>query len=760
MSSLAVARGQSTYASSNPLRSRANTPHPLSPLSRKDSVALRPESRHSGGLVGFRNQEPFLAPRAWVRLTCSPHRADVLRVEPYLVDENGNSVVLRFTQDLVHHRYSSISRPSLSGRTIMAPPRTPVRQQTPINGDGDSPVDRASTCVTPDTPAPPPKDTPRPKMVSSVDKELPPKPILRLTSSPERRGLLDATDSASKRMTVDYPPLKPSNIGHRPSRSDTSFEVTPSLRSARGSASFEVGTASTKTSLKVQGLPVTITSQRSLRPTTSGFSSTASRIPGSTTTSTRRVTSLSHGGHIGAYKNGSPIQRYPSSIKSTGKAPGKFNRRQARDFQVLPDSSPDDGFKVQVEVDAEQTEETLESGMENFNISGLTLADDSMAGLPVQSDSDRRFDKLGVGPTVRYSKDAREVLMGKSPNVANTLKNSSNIGTSASVKLFNDSPYPRIPAPKKTVKEVKSKFQVNGSLGARVSHPTASSAARTQDAKAKVGDRKSSLPFEVKKATELKKSLELKKASKGIRSRVSDLLHGRRRAVQPFALKTPAAFIHKKSTGVQQVLVKSPAASIRNVSGIPVRKPIEVSSTNEPSDKLASDRDQRRVRGYSRALSRGQTTPAAVQARAHAANNSSIDLNDNGDEPPPPPSNSIEDLHAHYLEDGDNLQSEDARLSASIAGVQAMLNQIIVIAQGQSARYPVFRNIVDPIVANLSAGILIAQNARIAILSLRNSNQRAINDTLLLSEAIHQTAAQAIDMIQIIESMIPADRAA
>ncbi|KAL2059991.1 hypothetical protein VTL71DRAFT_9813 [Oculimacula yallundae] len=736
------------------------TPRPLCPnLARQDSKALRSAAYFSTSRVtiGFPDQEPCFASPAWIRLTCSPHRADTLRVEPYLV-EHGRSVMLRAAELLVPRplaprippSHSSSPRSSNTSSAMAPSPRTPVRQQGRINGDqSDSPSDRASTCITPDTPPPPPKDTPRPKKVSALEKDLPAKPILR-HASPERPGLLDATDSAAKRMTVDYPPLKPSNVSrHRPTMSDTSFEVTPSLRSVRDSTNFEIGTASTKTSLKVQGLPVTITSQRTLHPASSGIPVPGARASGSGPISTRprRVASLSHGGHIGAYKNGSPIQRYPSSPKAVTKTPIKFNRRKARDFQVLPDSSPDDGLKVKVKVDVKQTEENLDASED-------TLIDDSILEIPAQSDTDRRYTKLGVGPTVRYSKDAREVLMGKSPNVKNVLKNASHIGTSSSVKLLNDSPYPLIP--KKQVKEVKSKFQANDVSASRVTRPTASSAARTQDTKAMVENRKSFMPSEMKKATELKKSPtikrsqdvkkrseikkgpEVKKVSKGIRSRVSDLLHGRRRTSQP-------------------LVNKSPAPSICKTSKTQAKKVVEVINTDEPSDRMHSDSDQREVQAHSGATLAAHTTPAAVRRRRRAAFNfpGTPDDNDDDDQPPPPPRNSVEDLRAHYLEDGASHQTDDERLVTTIGRMQTALDQIMAISATHVGQYPGFRIVIEPIIQSLGTSIVSAQNARVAVMQLDNARLRVMADTLIMSEAIGRAADQARNMLEDIEDMIP-----
>ncbi|KAH7319070.1 hypothetical protein BKA65DRAFT_569242 [Rhexocercosporidium sp. MPI-PUGE-AT-0058] len=727
MSHLSAPRGQSK-TKKHLIENRVKAiPRPFyASLARKDSVALRPAACSSIGLPDSRYQKGD-----YIRLRCSPHNAVILRAEPYIVDENGRSLLLHSAEKVKpKSRKSRFSR-SYRKSVNMASPRTPVNQQGLINGrrsiipDGD---DRHGPSMTPDVPSPPPKDTPRPKKVSPLDKDLPAKPALRYASSPQRRGLLDATDSAAKRMTVSYPPLKPSNVvRHRPSLSDSSFKVAPSLKSARGSVKYEVGTASTKQAQKVQGLPVTITSQRNLRQTSSGYSLAGSRP--SAPTSNQRMVSLSHGGHIGAYKNGSPIQRYPSSskVKALAKTPVKFNRRKTRDFQVLSDNCSDDD--IDVNADITQTGEIVEPNKENFDISGDTLAKNHAAESPARSDGGRRYVKLGVGPTVRYSKDAREVLMGKSPNVKE-LKNTSKFGGSS--KVLNDSPYPRIPLPQKVDKEVKSRFQASDPPASRLTRPTASSAARTQDSKAKIDSRKSSIVTPA-----VKKAPEVKKVSKGIRSRVSDLLHGRRRSAQPSVDKTPPLVHNNKKYDVRDMTA------------------FKVILTGEQADKLTSDRDQHQAKANSQETAEAHYSNNTARRLARS---SAIPTRLNPDEdcdhpPPPPPMNSIRALRAHNLEDAAALQTEDARLEAAIASVQASLDQIIATTQG--IEYPGFRNVVEPVIRSLAASILSAQNARVAVVGLGNASQRVMTDTLIMSEAISRAATEARRMVDDIETMIP-----
>ncbi|KAH7371770.1 hypothetical protein BKA64DRAFT_768005 [Cadophora sp. MPI-SDFR-AT-0126] len=726
MSQLAATRSQPKKPlAGTTFKVKINSPRPLcTNLTRKDSVAYRPAARGSLKLARSRyKKSQDLTPSSWTRLRCSPCQAKILRVEPYLVDDNGRSVMARIPENITPSR-SSRSRSSRKSRAHMASPHTPIKQQgnvgasrAPALADGGKHVSSSGT--TPGVPPPPPKDTPRPKKPSLLDKELPAKPPLRYAESPQRR---DATDSAAKRMTVSYPPLRPSNvIYHRPSMSDSgSFRVTPSLDSARGSTKNETGTASTKKAQKAQAFPVTITSQRSLRQTSSAYSlSAASRGPASS----YRAANLSHG-HIGAYKNGSPIQRYPSTHRKPAiKTPVKFNRRNTRNFQVLSDNSS--GENITIKVDIQQTEESIGANKENFDVSGVTLTEDSAGESPLRSDVDRRYVKLGVGPTVRYSKDAREVLMGKSPNVNKPVKKTSSFDSG---KLLNDGPYPHLPT--KSTTEVKSRFQVGDNPASRLNRPTASSTARTQESKAKIESRKSIVP------PELKKGPEVKKGSKGLRSRVSNLLHGRRRCAQPVDKNTQTLTPQNKKDDIRRMTAR------------------EAVMNDEQFDKLASDRDQQQIQ-----TNRQETTQTHIIANAARRPTRDAPLaarrnpDDNGDRPPQPPTNSTESLGAHYLEDAAALQTEDARLEAAIAGVQASLDEIIATAQG--IEYPGFRAVVEPVIRSLAASILSAQNARVAVVGLGNATQRVVTDTLLMSEAISRAATQARAMIGEIQNMVP-----
>lgn len=75
---------------------------------------------------------------------------------------------------------------------------------------------------------------------SPLDKELPPRPILRADGSPERRGLLDATDSDSSLHT--HPALQPASTGGYSPSSNGSFKVASSLGTPSTlDSEFEVG---------------------------------------------------------------------------------------------------------------------------------------------------------------------------------------------------------------------------------------------------------------------------------------------------------------------------------------------------------------------------------------------------------------------------------------------------------------------------------------------------------------------------------------
>lgn len=156
---------------------RINIPRPTYPaLARQDSV--RPSGASSSvpllHLRGARYEYGgrIITKHNYERLLASPHRADIKRLEPYLFDDNGRSVMLRNAEHLSptprrsgRSGRSGRSRSCSSQKSSMTSPKTPVKQQCPVNGrQSDSPTlgHEEVSGLTPDVPAPPPKDTPRP----------------------------------------------------------------------------------------------------------------------------------------------------------------------------------------------------------------------------------------------------------------------------------------------------------------------------------------------------------------------------------------------------------------------------------------------------------------------------------------------------------------------------------------------------------------------------------------------------------------------
>ncbi|KAK0117925.1 hypothetical protein ONS95_012238 [Cadophora gregata] len=525
-------------------------------------------------------------------------------------------------------------------------------------------------------------------------------------------------------MAVSYPPLRPSNVmRHQPSMSDSgNLKVTTSLGSARGSIKSDVGTAATETARSCRDVAVTTTCQGSHHPNSNAYS-LAAAPRGSA--STHHPATLSHG-HIGAYKNGSPMQRYDSTHrKPEVKTPIKFNRHSTRRLQVLQDNSLDENTTMKV--DMEQTEDSIIVNKVKIDVSGSISTEIPTDESPFRSDVDRRYLKLGVGPTVRYSKDAREVLMGKSPNVNRPAWKTSSFDSDI---LLDGSPYP--PLSLTSTKGVESRFQVGDNPVSRLNRPTAASTARTQESKTKIETRRYLASLEIKKPS------EVRKGSQGIRSRVSDLFHGRCRSTQP---------VHKYShTQVQ--LIKTGDIRDNAVKKI-------VTEVGEQVDKLVSDRDQQqsrtnhqetnRAKGISNTTHRHTRNPSPATCR---------DLSVNNEQPPPPPINGTEFLRTHYLEDATAaLHTEDARLEAALAGVQSSLDEII--ATTQDINYPGFRAVVEPVIRSLAASILSAQNARVAVIGLGNATQRVVTDTLIMSEGINRAAMQARVMVGDIQIMVP-----
>lgn len=168
MSQLNTARGKPKKPLTG-ITVKVNIPRPLyANLTRKDSVAPRSVARGSLRLARSRyKNKPSqdLTPSSWTRLRCSPYQAKILRVEPYLIDENGRSVMARVPENITPSR-SSRSR-STRTKSRMASPHTPIQQKARADDSRSPAVAEArkrvsSSGMTPDVPPPPPKDTPRP----------------------------------------------------------------------------------------------------------------------------------------------------------------------------------------------------------------------------------------------------------------------------------------------------------------------------------------------------------------------------------------------------------------------------------------------------------------------------------------------------------------------------------------------------------------------------------------------------------------------
>jgi len=266
------------------------------------------------------------------------------------------------------------------------------------------------------------------KTSSPLDKELPPKPVLREHDSPERRGIFDATDSASKSLNTSYPPLQPTQTGGESPSDIGSFKTTPSLHSAQENAPLDVefGTAVAKTALRASASALDLHSpfpskdgllgEQIVRPLSVNYSISAPRI------SERRAASF---GHVASQKNGSPIPRKQVSTK--------VNRHEFRGYEALSTTGqrriakaslarvedtlyqppkqiakygrPSSSNAYQKGFTTELPDTEPNNGDRRVNYENRALSND---------DSSRRSIKYGVGATLRFSNDAHEVIMGGS----------------------------------------------------------------------------------------------------------------------------------------------------------------------------------------------------------------------------------------------------------------------------------------------------------------------------------------------------------
>ncbi len=160
---IALADTTSTKANLTPRPlsiNRAATPRPLYPhLTRKDSLALRPVVRCTPD-----NKNPLgISPHQLTRLVCSPYRPKVLRAKGYLFDET-----LLPNMEAIRKRSTPKSSRSRSRYSPHTPPNPPARSAGSRVAVQSAASRRVAQPVTPTAmvPAPPPKDTPDPRIVS------------------------------------------------------------------------------------------------------------------------------------------------------------------------------------------------------------------------------------------------------------------------------------------------------------------------------------------------------------------------------------------------------------------------------------------------------------------------------------------------------------------------------------------------------------------------------------------------------------------
>jgi hypothetical protein len=246
-------------------------------------------------------------------------------------------------------------------------------------------------------------------MISSV---LPPGNMKRARTN----NYIDAKDTSSKMLNDSYPPLQPgaakpaSTSSDSPPSDSGSFEVTPSLCSISDNAfaEFEIGVA--------KNIDVDNICEQSARSITTSrstnYSLSAPRL------AECRVASLSH---VAIHKDGSPMQRKkanPHDVRGRDTLSNKVKSRvDETTIKVVEKDLP------QVPKDFTSKEGLTGGGgrIESLGITGAPFLEGTRSGCAESPKSEkydtplRRSHKFGVGPTVRFSKDAHEVIMGSGP---------------------------------------------------------------------------------------------------------------------------------------------------------------------------------------------------------------------------------------------------------------------------------------------------------------------------------------------------------
>ena len=183
--------------------------------------------------------------------------------------------------------------------------------------------------------------------------------------------------------------MKPATAGISPAHSDDSkFKAAPSLLSADDNASdADLGTATViiqkanTSSVKIVRAPL----QGTQRQSSAEYSLSTPRPSGS------RVSSL---GHVAAHKSGSPMQR-----KAVAGNPNRSKLNVEKTLRIKKDL-----FSEEKGVLSETYLSNIERKVSNISR--------PVPGTPVD-DTLRRSVKYGLGPMVRFSTEASEVIMGK-----------------------------------------------------------------------------------------------------------------------------------------------------------------------------------------------------------------------------------------------------------------------------------------------------------------------------------------------------------
>ncbi|KAE9368481.1 hypothetical protein N431DRAFT_547461 [Stipitochalara longipes BDJ] len=559
-----------------------------------------------------------------------------------------------------------------------------------------------------------------------LNKELPPKPILCISEYPERRGVFDAFDSGSEK--VKCPVLLPTPpetaSPSSPGSNETDFELSPSLRTVVYSPELLVGRA-----VKIHNLNDMAEQFTSLRNSDSAESGKVTSPP-KVAQPLKQARRLPTTGQIAAVRTcstGSPVYRVmPKS---------KFNTSRGGLYTPSHESLK----RIQkVKASAKQEMKAVDDVFHTDSATGSNI--DSPQGF---DDITRRYTNYGIGPTVKYARDAHQIIMGdRYPHLDSKFE----------THLETTTHPPRVSSLAVTDIDVTS----------RLARPTKASAARAEaNSKAQMG--KSTTMTSVKK----------------LGSRLSSIFPGRGRSgtlVSHGKSKSVGA-VDEKHTAINNIA--SPEAIVIDrkyqsaSNGHPRRVTIEnnrinvVSSSGaignindenligEPSDKVALQESQheKEERRAAAAYASG-TRMRGNTSRTHGTVNQRG--RDQDDEEPPTPRATGTGLQGHYaggeqldehpgqeLHDLLEMMRTSIAGTSGLAGVQASIDllqangQHLISLLASAARKVEDREGRDRLVNIIQAigeGLVAASFHMAATVALADFNQRLLTTTVSLAE--------------------------